>query len=77
MKDAPRDGRVFSLTGAGEKNMVTAIGRQIEVVGTLTESKAGKNTLPIMKVSLWHPIADFCPAPAAAPRVQGTSGNKP
>jgi hypothetical protein len=74
MKDAPRDGRVFSLTGASESNMVSAIGRQIEVVGTLTEPKAEKNALPIVKVTLWHPIADFCPAPANVPRAQGTTG---
>jgi hypothetical protein len=83
MKDAPKDGRVFSLTGGGEQNMLTAIGRQIEVVGTIVEPAPEKNALPIVKVSLWHPIADFCPAlrpgsgqaPATpTPKVQGTSG---
>ena len=75
MKDAPKDGRVFSLTGNIEKNMVSAIGRQIEVVGTITEPTAEKDALPVVKVSVWHPIADFCPASAAAmPKAQGSSG---
>jgi hypothetical protein len=76
MKNAPKDGRVFSLTGNIEKNMVPAIGRQIEVVGTVTEPKAESADLPIVKVTVWHPIADFCPATGDAPNATATSGKK-
>jgi hypothetical protein len=43
-------------------------------VGTITEPKAEKDALPIVKVTVWHPLADFCPASGNTPKVQGTSG---
>ena len=51
--------RDFSLTGRLEKDLVTQIGRMVEVVGTVKE---GKDEIPKLTVSLAHPVGDFCPA---------------
>jgi len=56
-------GRAFMLTGKIEKGFADAVGRQVEVVGTLHEVTGKKEgELPNVTVSVWHPVGDFCPA---------------
>ena len=50
----------YSLTGRRERDLLRAVGRQIEVVGILEDDDA--DGLPVINISLWHPVADFCPA---------------
>jgi hypothetical protein len=52
-------GKAYSLSGEAEKNLVTDIGRLVEVVGTVDNSDA---TMPRVTISVWHPVGDFCPA---------------
>jgi hypothetical protein len=56
-------GRAFMLTGKIEKDMADAINRQVEVVGTLHEASGKKEgEMATFAVTVWHPVADFCPA---------------
>ncbi len=48
----------FALTGDLEKELVRGIGRQVLIIGMIEPD----STLPRINVTLWHPIADFCPA---------------
>ena len=52
-------GKAYNLTGESEKNLVTDIGRLIEVVGTVDNSNA---QMPNVTISVWHPVGDYCPA---------------
>ena len=60
----------YSLTGRHEPELLRAVGRQVEIVGTVepieahTSAKDAKS-LPRLTITLWHPVADFCPAEAA------------
>ena len=52
-------GKTYSLTGDAEKNMVSDINRMVEVVGKID---GGSAEMPNVVISVWHPVADFCPA---------------
>jgi hypothetical protein len=62
-------GRSYTLTGDAEKNLVSDIGRMVQVVGKV--DVAGRATggdvvavedLPRLTISVWHPVGDFCPS---------------
>jgi len=63
-------GTDYSLTGSLEKELATGVGRMVEVVGVIEQKgdkpESGKaadpGELPRVKISVWHPVADFCPA---------------
>jgi hypothetical protein len=60
-------GRTYTLTGPAEKNLVSDIGRMVQVVGNVDPGKASGEgaaveDLPRITISLWHPVGDYCPA---------------
>lgn len=52
-------GKAYGLTGEAEKNLVTDIGRLVEVVGKVDNANAD---MPNVTISVWHPVGDYCPA---------------
>jgi hypothetical protein len=52
-------GKTYSLTGPSEKSMVSDVNRMVEVVGKI-ENPAVE--MPIVAMSVWHPVGDYCPA---------------
>ena len=58
----------YLLGGKSETELKQAINRQVEVVGIVEPFKASdsakdaRDRLPRLKISQWHPAADFCPA---------------
>ena len=58
----------YLLTGKSETELKQAVGRQVEVVGTVEPFKANdsaqeaRDRLPRLTISTWHPLNDFCPA---------------
>jgi hypothetical protein len=61
-------GRTYSITGRLESELKRSIGRQVEVVGflenpqSLSAASQEVDDLPRVKVNVWHPVGDFCPA---------------
>jgi hypothetical protein len=62
-------GTDYSLSGSLEKELATGVGRMVEVVGVVEQKgdkpadgkAADPGELPRVKISVWHPVADFCP----------------
>jgi hypothetical protein len=58
----------YMLTGKTEDELKAAIGRQVEVVGTLqpfrgnTSAAEDRDRLPRLAITTWHPVQDYCPA---------------
>jgi hypothetical protein len=57
----------YMLTGKTERELKSAVGRQIEVVGTVApfevheSAKDSRDRLPQLVISTWHPVNDYCP----------------
>jgi hypothetical protein len=62
----------YLLTGKTEDGLKLAIGREVEVVGTVEPFRPNKNAaeardrLPRLAITAWHPVKDYCPASATA-----------
>lgn len=52
-------GSDYFLGGKLEKDFLRHVGRQVEVIATVTKAGDAMSTLT---VSLWHPVGDYCPA---------------
>lgn len=52
-------GTDYELTGRLEGDFLRHVGRQVEVIGVVEKNTEGLDRL---KVSLWHPVNDYCPA---------------
>jgi hypothetical protein len=58
----------YLLTGKSEDELKRAVGREIEVVGTVLPFRANRNAtedrnrLPRLSITAWHPVQDYCPA---------------
>jgi hypothetical protein len=61
-------GRNYALTGPAERNLVSDIGRMVQVVGKVenagkaADADAAVEDLPRITISVWHPVGDYCPA---------------
>jgi hypothetical protein len=74
---------VYMLTGDAESELKRAVGKQVEIVGTIENADSSKpgatdvSNLPRVNIALWHPVADFCPAegtqqPQSSPNQKGS-----
>jgi hypothetical protein len=66
--DSAPSGRNYALTGAAENNLISDIGRMVQVVGKVdsagkaSDATAAIEDLPRLTISVWHPVGDYCPA---------------
>jgi hypothetical protein len=59
-----RRGRTFTLGGNIRPSLADALGRRVEIVGTLdTASSSDTAKAPRLNVTVWHELGDACPAP--------------